>query len=356
MTKVDNMECFRIDESGYTGFDLLNADQPFQGAAAIAIDDDDAARLIKEHFPNLQAPELKYGALARRPSNHAALLALQRDLLSQYKCVTYVCDKRFMLILMFVDYAVEPHWYQQGVNFYEDGRNFALASLVSVVGPTLLGKEAFSHLLAAFQHAIKVKTPDALKALVAAARNTNWRRMPEALAPLVDADPDCLDAIAAPGVTTDAALLVLQGLITRMEVMAAGPYRVEHDQSKNLLAYHDLLQQFVDHKADKEFIYSRVSRLAFPLKLTGVTQIDSKASPAVQLADVLIGAAIQAANTMAGQRSGGLDPEALISLYANDQFIHLVPSIDFEEERRFRHGTQASESIEYFASNFRFRG
>lgn len=180
--------------------------------------------------------------------------------------------------------------------------------------------------------------------------------MPEALAPLVDADPDCLGAIAAPRVTTDAALLMLQGLITRMEIMATGPYRVEHDQSKNLLAYHDLLQQFVDHKADKEFVYSRVSRLAFPLKLTEVTQVDSKASPAVQLADVLIGAAIQAANTMTGQRSGGLDPEALISLYADDQFIHLVPSIDFDEEKRFRGGTQASESIDYFASNFGLRG
>lgn len=44
----------RIDESGYTGFDLLNADQPFQGATAIAISDDDAARLIKEHFSRLR--------------------------------------------------------------------------------------------------------------------------------------------------------------------------------------------------------------------------------------------------------------------------------------------------------------
>jgi len=30
------MECFRIDESGYTGFDLLNPEQRFQGATAIA--------------------------------------------------------------------------------------------------------------------------------------------------------------------------------------------------------------------------------------------------------------------------------------------------------------------------------
>ena len=85
-----DMECFRIDESGYTGFDLLNVDQRFQGATAIAISDQDAARLISEHFPKLQAPELKYRALSRRPTNHPRLLSLQRDLLTHYKCVTYV--------------------------------------------------------------------------------------------------------------------------------------------------------------------------------------------------------------------------------------------------------------------------
>jgi hypothetical protein len=59
-----DIECFRIDESGYTGFDLLNLDQRFQGASAIAISDKDAARLIKQHFPRLQASELKYRSLA----------------------------------------------------------------------------------------------------------------------------------------------------------------------------------------------------------------------------------------------------------------------------------------------------
>lgn len=41
------MDCFRIDESGYTGFDLLNAEQRFQGATAIAISDEDAARRVR---------------------------------------------------------------------------------------------------------------------------------------------------------------------------------------------------------------------------------------------------------------------------------------------------------------------
>jgi hypothetical protein len=72
----------------------------------------------------------------------------------------------------------------------------------------------------------------------------------------------------------------------------------------------------------------------------------------VQLADVMIGAAIEAANNLAGLRSGGPDPEVLMPLYGDNQLIHMIPSIDFEEQRRFRQGTQAAEVIDYFAANF----
>ncbi|HPF22352.1 MAG TPA: hypothetical protein PK417_02680 [Hyphomonas sp.] len=82
MSKNTEMECFRIDESGYTGYDLLNPNQRFQGASALAISDEEAAQLIKEYFPRLQAPELKYRSLSRRNSNHQRLISLQRDLLT----------------------------------------------------------------------------------------------------------------------------------------------------------------------------------------------------------------------------------------------------------------------------------
>jgi hypothetical protein len=350
---MNAMQCFRIDESGYTGFDLLNLDQRFQGAAAIAIGDDDAARLIADYFPRLQAPELKYKQVARRSGNHVRLPSLQKDLLSQFQSVTYVCDKRFLLVLMFIDYAVEPFYHELGHDFYADGQNFAMASLLAMVGPTLHGKEAFDRLLVAFQQAMKLKTSEALHELVAAARQTNWQAMPEALGPLAQfAAPMCLEAIATPGVTTDAAMVVLQSLISRMEVMTDAAYRVEHDESKNLLTYHKLIQRMIDHDREIEFRQSDIATLKFPLKLTSVTQVNSKTSPAVQLADFMIGLAIDAANGLAKLRSGGPDPDEVIALYADDQFIHLVPSLDFEEQKRFRQGSQASEMIEYFAANF----
>ena len=349
---MSEMSCFRIDESGYTGFGLLNPDQRFQGAAAIAIGDDDAARLIADHFPRVQAQELKYKQLAPT-GNHARLIGLQRDLLTQFKSVTYICDKRFLLVLMFGDYAVEPFYHELGHDFYAEGQNFSMASLLTMAGPTLLGKQAFDQLLAAFQHAVKAKSAEALHALVDAARRTNWNALPEALGPLAQfAAPMCLEAIATPGATTDAAMVVLQSLISRMEVMSVGPYRVEQDQSKNLLTYHGLIQRLIDHDEQIEFRQTEITTLKFPLKLSSVTQVDSKTSPAVQLADVMIGLAIDAANGMAKLRTGGPDPDEVMSLYAGDQFIHLVPSVDFDEQRRFRKRTQASEVIDYFAANF----
>lgn len=344
------MECFRIDESGYTGFDLLNSAQPFQGAAAVSISDEEAERLIKEYFPSLQATELKYQALSRRPKNHPKLLGLLGDLHTNYKCVTYICDKRFLLLLMFLDYAVEPFYFERGIDFYADGQNYSLASLLYFAGPTLLGEGAFDALLVAFQSAVKEKTPKALDNLVSAARKTRWNQLPEAIGPLAGyGAPECLTAIATPNVSTDAALVVLQSLISRMEVMVDGPYRVEHDQSKNLLNYHTLLERFINHDDETEFRQSEITSIKFPLKLTSVTQVDSKTSPAVQLADVMIGAAIEVTKVLRGKKAGGLKPDALLGLYEDEQIIHMFPSLDFDEQRRFRKGTQAAEVIYYFS-------
>ena len=44
------MNSVYIDESGYTGIDLLNQDQPFQGASAIYISDSEAKELINGDF------------------------------------------------------------------------------------------------------------------------------------------------------------------------------------------------------------------------------------------------------------------------------------------------------------------
>lgn len=66
----------------------------------------------------------------------------------------------------------------------------------------------------------------------------------------------------------------------------------------------------------------------------------------------MVGAAIEATNTLTGQRAGGLNPHGVMSLYADHQIIHMLPSTDFEGQKRFRQGTQANEVIDYFGKKF----
>ena len=333
------MECFRIDESGYTGYDLLNSEQRFQGAAAIAIENADARKLIQDHFPRLQAEELKYRSISRRSAYHAPLRELHQLLLTDYKCVTSICDKGYLLALMFLDYAVEPFYFERDFNFYEDGQNYAMASLLCRAGPALLGENELATLFSVFQRAVKTKTRQSLRDLVAAARRTRWNQMPEVLGPLAKyTAPECLNAIATPGVDTDAIPVVLQSLICRMEVLANGPYRVEHDQSKNLLAYHDYFLRLIEHEEQVEFRTTQETVLRFPLNLTEVEYVNSKLNPAIQLADLLIGVAIDAANHLAGFRSDGLDPEQVFSLYQDQQLICLAPDLDFKASVIFERG------------------
>src|SRR5579862_6855 len=201
------MERFSIDESGYTGADLLNAEQRFQGASALSITDDDAEALIKKHFPKLQASELKYSGVGKRAAYREPVLNLIRDVLKNRKAVTYVCDKRYLLMLMYVDYAVEPFYHARGHNLYEDGANYTMASLMHRTGPALLGQDVFDGIMAAFQKAIKEKTETSIDDLVVKLRASKGEStFGEGWGPMTVADHDCIDSIMTPGVTTDAAL------------------------------------------------------------------------------------------------------------------------------------------------------
>ncbi len=284
------MERFSVDESGYTGADLLNEDQRFQGASAISITDEEAKRLIKEHFPKLQAPELKYSSIARRANYREPLLRFLKDVLTHHKAVTYIIDKRYLLMLMFLDNAAEPFYYARGRNFYEDGQNYTLASLIYTTGPTFLGKNIFHGIMAAFQRAMKERTKEAITDLIVRVRKSKGpKKFPLAFGPIANACPECVEEIASPSGSTDAAMVLLLGLVNRMEVMSVGPYRVEHDRSKNLVQYGTILQRFIDHDEAKELKMTEIASLKFPLKLLEVTQVNSEDSPAVQVVDVLVG-------------------------------------------------------------------
>ncbi|CUZ53933.1 DUF3800 domain-containing protein [Serratia marcescens] len=343
------MDIFSIDESGYTGRDLLQKSQPWQGASAVKISRDDALYLIKQHFPKCKAPELKFSSLKKRDSYQKPIFTLQQELLANFPCVTCVADKRFILIQMFIEYAVEPFYYDHGINLYENGGNVSMASMAYYVCQGYFGKD-FDNILMSFQNAMHEKTHTAVNALIASVRAVNWRLLPEVLGPIALEHPDCIESIINPNISTDAAFIILQALITRTELMSEGPYGIEHDRSKNLLQYNEYLSMLIKCQTSAEFKMSEVASISFPLKLNNVQQVDSKLSPAVQLCDVLIGSAISGVRQLLHDKK--MPFYSALKLYEGEQLIHFLPDTDFEGQKEFRRNGQGSEYIDFIAEQF----
>lgn len=343
------MNVFSMDESGFTGHDLLQKSQPFQGASAISISEDDAAYLIRQHFPKRQAQELKFSSLKRRESNQKPLFNLQRELLANFPSVTCVADKRFLLTLMFIEYAVEPFYYDNGINLYEDGGNIMMASMTYYVAAAYFGS-GFDEILRAFQNAVDQKTPEAVNKLIDSVRAIDWRQLSEVFGPLALRHESCVDAIMYPQINTDAAFVLLQALISRTELMSEGPYSIKHDRSKNLLKYNEYLNMLIGCTTEATFKHSEIASITYPLKLTDVSQVDSKDSSSVQLCDVLVGGAIAGVHDL--RQNKPMSFYSPLKLYNGNQIIHFFPDVDFAAQKEFRKGSQASEYIDFVQNNF----
>jgi len=339
-----------IDESGYTGFDLLNTSQPFQGASSLRIDEKSAKSLVDEYFPKRQGLELKHKKLSKRKSYWKRLLEIQSIILQDHMGFTYICDKKYLLTLMFLDTCVEPFFYDRGVDFYEDGQNYSLASLIYYTAPTFWGKDNYETLLFLFQRALKTKLDVNVQALIEKARSLRGRELSENLLPLAMEHCDCIREIKNPSTNTDAAVIVLLSLISHIEKYVNCEYTIVHDTSKNLSNYSEMIKKFINIDDNVSFKQTAETQLTFPLKVSEVRQEDSKSSYGVQLADLLIGGIVEHVMELQGLTEKNEYNQSVIGLYGDTNILHMLPSLDFEGAKRFRRSTESFEAIDFIAT------
>ena len=107
-----------------------------------------------------------------KATTNSKLLEIQKVLLDEFMGFTYVCNKKYLLTLFFLDTCVEPFFYKRGLDFYKDGQNYALASLMYYTAPTFWGKDEFERILYYFQRASKTKLDVNVQILIEKAKIT----------------------------------------------------------------------------------------------------------------------------------------------------------------------------------------
>src|SRR5262245_22648259 len=119
-----------MDESGFTGEDLLSLEQPIFVHVSTALSDHEAAALYKKHFHGTQGVELKHKNLSKRSRGQGRIVDLVQDIKDTKKCTVWLCHKEFTLLTYLVDWWVEPAMRQDGIDLYLDGANLGLCNMV----------------------------------------------------------------------------------------------------------------------------------------------------------------------------------------------------------------------------------
>jgi hypothetical protein len=131
------------DESGFTGYNLLDANQPIFVIASADINEQRAEDILRQSFPNYQGREVKFSKVWGT-KNRLGLLKFA-DYLAEFRdhSFAYMINKRFAVLTKIVDFLIEPYMTDAGYDFYDDGfcwkyTNYIHFGLTQFAAPELL--------------------------------------------------------------------------------------------------------------------------------------------------------------------------------------------------------------------------
>src|SRR5712692_4988566 len=108
-----------FDESGFTGEDLLNSDQPLFVSASTNAEDSFCLDIRQRFFSKVQSKELKHSSLAKTDIGRRRIMDFLVAVRGSGLFAVWLVHKEFCLLAKLVDLWVEPAMRQQGIDFYE---------------------------------------------------------------------------------------------------------------------------------------------------------------------------------------------------------------------------------------------
>ena len=118
-----------FDESGYTGPDLNNKEQPYFALASIRMDDDEIARMKADIGFEEWGRELHFKSMYTSPQGRKMLgMIFHHPLMDTDHVLLSFAQKKYCIYANIVNILVETMYYNKGINLYEGAMNLILAN------------------------------------------------------------------------------------------------------------------------------------------------------------------------------------------------------------------------------------
>lgn len=310
------------DESGNTGLDLLNADQPLFSLASTNLDADVCRQLTAPLLRQGQT-EAKYSKLKGTARGQTALLELFSSPALTVKF--YMADKRYYVITHLVDKLIEPPLHEAGIDLYENDAHVGLVNLWYSAGHYLLPNGHWNRLLRAFVAAMRQRTPAVYSAFdrtltaAAAAAPPGYRDFVTGIL-LARGRLDEFIGVYDDNDVFDPAADVFIALINYWMDQITGSFAVTHDRSKPMARGERRLRAMMTPVASRTIGYG-ARHAELPLRISSLDFGDSADHPQLQLADLVAGAAVDCLLAWSGKRPQSSYHDAMKESRLKDLFL-----------------------------------
>jgi hypothetical protein len=321
-----------LDESGYTGADYVNRDQPFFVLGCNWMAESNLTVFNSMVTASYRGQEIKFGKLVKT-GNGTKLLKEITAFLGQHQdefCI-YIVDKKSALVRKFVDDCIDPAMTELG-HTPDYKERWAYANLFSTTMPAFMGLEWYGKFLEKYNALIREKDLSSLELLWqhCSLCESNSDAM-SIISPFLTNRQAAWSEINRPGYKADIFETLILGLIIHCRNhFGIKTIDVTYDLTKAVtdLSLSDFVKQV--ERLPRMFKLSQVCSIYPDVKIGSVNGVDSKSCVGVMLSDVLAGLA-----NWTFKRPGNIDSElgkAFLGSLADRNFIHMINSSDVTPE------------------------
>lgn len=319
------------DESGNTGVDLLNAEQPVFCLASTSLDADIAARLIAPLLRSGQK-EAKYSKLKGSRQGQADLIKFFSSLELRLENSKFtLADKKYYLITHIVDKLIEPPLHELGIDLYENDAHVGLVNLWYYTGDYIFPGQ-WKNVQQAFLQAIRLRDHSSFNQFDRIVTKAYKRARPDFrdIATGLFLARGRLDEFI--GVyqdleVFDPAVDLFTSLTQKWMQQSPNMFHVTHDQSKPLRRSEKFLRTLMTPLSPRVIGYGN-RQAELPLRISDLYFGDSAVHPQLQVADIIAGAAIDCLLSWSGRKPAQTYHTALKETQLHKLFCDgMLPSV-----------------------------
>jgi len=287
---MDKIPTIYFDESGNTGLNYLDPNQPNLLLASVIINLDQALSL-KSKITS-QGDELHFSQLKRSKKYRKQIIELLNDeLINKKNIICYIVNKRFALYGQIVEWLIEPYYNDIGKNIYINGENLLIANYLYLFGNNFWDSELTNNFLNSFQNMMRIQTNESIEVFYNEVKNLIDLKV-EGISYLKIIYKSKLfikDYFQIPRKNSiDLFLSTFCLLCNSWSEKLDTKFNVVFDNSTQIDFWKEQIESLSNNRMDNTILKIRDLKMNYPLMINSLRLEDSKHNVCLQIADIIV--------------------------------------------------------------------